>query len=518
MLLNTKTLSFCSCYRSLAEDEYFRAKVPVQQAALQLTSCNGLMVAVAVVNSMWTLGYDSMMMNGLNILPSYTDYFTLTTATIGLNNAAAWIGNFLSCFVMQWFSDRFGRKNIIFIAAIVCFVGIIIQTAAQNVAMFVVGRIIVRFGAELTSAAAPALLGETLPGAQRGPILGLFFSCFKAGGLLASTITYGTQFIESTWDWRLPSILQCLPSALCVALLPFVPESPRWLVANGRHEEGLEILRIFEGAERAEELKSEMEAVIETERLSTNKILGLGSSQQKQTATEHLLRLALDYTPAEPYLLSHRYYLGTMLNLAGITNSTTQLRVNVILSCWCLFTSLVGSLLVDKLGRRVQAMGSITFCISMLFLFGGLASKYGTGSIDNSGIYGTIAALFLFQGSYAFAITPLTSLYPTEIFPYHVRRTGAALFRFADTGFGLMASFTMVYAMKNLGWKFYMVNGAYDFVFLACVYFFWVETKGVDLEEIAAGCKDLGIIAIEGEQRTTVIEEGTHFNEKPHQI
>jgi MFS family permease len=234
-----------------------------------------------------------MMMNGLNILPSYTDYFTLTTATIGLNNAAAWIGNFLSCFVMQWFSDRFGRKNIIFIAAIVCFVGIIIQTAAQNVAMFVVGRIIVGFGAELTSAAAPALLGKTLPAAQRGPILGLFFSCFKAGGLLASTITYGTQFIESTWDWRLPSILQCLPSALCVALLPFVPESPRWLVANGRHEEGLEILRIFEGAERAEELKSEMEAVIETERLSTNKILGLGSSQQKQTATEHLLRLAL---------------------------------------------------------------------------------------------------------------------------------------------------------------------------------------------------------------------------------
>lgn len=75
-----------------------------------------------------------------------------------------------------------------------------------------------------------------------------------------------------------------------------------------------------------------------------------------------------------------------------------------------------------------------------------------------------------------------------------------------------MASFTMVYAMKNLGWKFYMVNGAYDFVFLACVYFFWVETKGVDLEEIAVGFKDLGIITIEGEQRTAVIEEGTHFN------
>ena len=63
-----------------------------------------------------------------------------------------------------------------------------------------------------------------------------------------------------------------------------------------------------------------------------------------------------------------------------------------------------------------------------------------------------------------------------------------------------------------------MVNSAYDFVFLACVYFFWVETKGVELKKITAGFKDLEIITIEGEQRTTVIEEGTHFNEKPRQI
>lgn len=80
-----------------------------------------------------------------------------------------------------------------------------------------------------------------------------------------------------------------------------------------------------------------------------------------------------------------------------------------------------------------------------------------------------------------------------------------------------MASFTMGYAMQNLRWKFYMVNGAYDFVFLACVYFFWVETKGVELEEIAAGFRDLEIIIIEGKS-TAVIEKGTHSTEKDHQI
>lgn len=129
---------------------------------------------------------------------------------------------------MQWLPDRFGRKNTIVITAVICFVSIMIQSAAQNIGMFGVSRIIVGFGAELTSSAAPALLCETLPATQRGPILSLFFSCFNVGSLLASAITYGTQYIQSTWAWRLLSVLQCLPSILCIALLPFVPESPRW--------------------------------------------------------------------------------------------------------------------------------------------------------------------------------------------------------------------------------------------------------------------------------------------------
>lgn len=62
-----------------------------------------------------------------------------------------------------------------------------------------------------------------------------------------------------------------------------------------------------------------------------------------------------------------------------------------------------------------------------------------------------------------------------------------------------------------------MVNGAYDCVFLACVYSFWIETNGLELEEISVGFKDLEINTIEGE-RTAIIEEGTHLTEKPHQI
>lgn len=57
-------------------------------------------------------------------------------------------------------------------------------------------------------------------------------------------------------------------------------------------------------------------------------------------------------------------------------------------------------------------------------------------STNTSGIYGTIAVIFVFQGFYAFSITPMTSLYPTEVSPFKLRATGIAIFRMLDSGFG----------------------------------------------------------------------------------
>lgn len=80
----------------------------------------------------------------------------------------------------------------------------------------------------------------------------------------------------------------------------------------------------------------------------------------------------------------------------------------------------------------------------------------------------------------------MTSLYPTEVSPFKLRATGIAIFRTLDAGFGLLASFAMAYAMADLGWSFYFINAAWDFVFLIIAYFIFVETKGLKLEEIDA--------------------------------
>jgi len=214
-------------------------------------------------------------MNGLQILPSYTEYFNLNTATNGLNNAASWMGAILSGPFMQIIPDSFGRKNAIILSAIICFIGIILQSAAQKIGMFIVARIIIGLGSQLSSGAAPALLGELLPAVTRGRILGFFFSCFFVGSLLSAIINYGSQNIQSTWSWRLPSMLQVIPSLLALCLLPFVPESPRWLISKGKHEQAREVLIVVQGggnpeSESVKTTFAEIESALAAEKAMSN--------------------------------------------------------------------------------------------------------------------------------------------------------------------------------------------------------------------------------------------------------
>lgn len=120
-----------------------------------------------------TNGYDGSMLNGLNILPSYTDYFELNNVTKGLNTASVSIGGFLGPFVAGIAADRLGRRPAIFWGSCITIVGIIIQTSAQNIAMFVVSRIVLGFGSALTGVAGSVFLSEVFPSRWRAWGVGL---------------------------------------------------------------------------------------------------------------------------------------------------------------------------------------------------------------------------------------------------------------------------------------------------------------------------------------------------------
>lgn len=112
----------------------------------------------------------------------------------------------------------------------------------MTVAMFIFSRIFLGHGIVYAIIAAAALLGELGHPKERAFLGSMFNAFFGVGSVLGAGIVLRTILIPNDWSWRLPSILQGVPSIIQIAFAYTVPESPRWLVSKDRSEEALEIL------------------------------------------------------------------------------------------------------------------------------------------------------------------------------------------------------------------------------------------------------------------------------------
>ena len=127
-------------------------------------------------------GYDASMMNALNILPSYTDYFVLNTTTLSLNTASVWVGGIVAGFFAGQLCDWLGRKRTMFWSAILCIIGAIIQTAAQNIGMFVAARVVIGLACGIAGVGASTFLAESVAINWRSYVLGFFWDAVSPYG------------------------------------------------------------------------------------------------------------------------------------------------------------------------------------------------------------------------------------------------------------------------------------------------------------------------------------------------
>ncbi|KAM0818437.1 putative Major facilitator superfamily (MFS) profile domain-containing protein [Seiridium cardinale] len=465
-----------------------------------ILSC--LLMICSVVNST-TGGYDGSMLNGLNILPSYTDYFQLTPATTGLNTASVFIGGFLGPIFSGVLTDKFGRRPAIFHGSAITLIGVILQTAAQNIAMFVVARIILGFGSAISGIAGGVYLSETFPSRWRAWGVGLLNDFYYVGALIAAGITLGTGEWQSTWAWRAPSLFQGIFSLLCIIILPFIPESPRWLVHEGHYEEArLVVAQTNSNGDMSDPVAVTIyKEILDT--LEWEKKEGRTMSPKEIIRTPTARKRLLIGMSAGPFSciagnIIASYYLGSELETAGITDTLSQLKANVVLNVWCLACCLGGTHLAAKWGRKPTALMTQCLLVICLFIIGGLSKIYADDpdGASSSLIYGDVAVMFLFQGFYSIAWTPLLYLYPPEVMNYSIRANGVAFSQLMLNALAMVLVFVMPIGLDNIGWKMYMINGSWDIIVIVLIAVFWIETKNKTLEEIDA--------IFEGEKHSSV--------------
>lgn len=153
--------------------------------------------------------------------------------------AGAFAGSLLTG---AFLADRFGRRWTIIFGSFIFTVGIAICTGANNIYALVAGRVINGLGNGCTAMMVPLWQSETMPKEIRGRVISLQQCVINFGILSSFLIQYGTSFIDSNASWRLAFGLQMLPTVALVAVMFFMPESPRWLIQKSRVEEALQVL------------------------------------------------------------------------------------------------------------------------------------------------------------------------------------------------------------------------------------------------------------------------------------
>lgn len=128
--------------------------------------------------------------------------------------------------------------------------------------MFTIGRIITFGMTGMAIVVVPIYQAETAPEALRGTFASTIQLMIILGQVVATCVTYGTKNIHSDVGWRLPTGLQFIIPAILFVLLPFVPESPRWLLSQGKREDATKSLRKIRKTANEEEIQLEIEALL----------------------------------------------------------------------------------------------------------------------------------------------------------------------------------------------------------------------------------------------------------------
>jgi MFS family permease len=171
---------------------------------------------------------------------------------------------------ISFFAFRMGRRGTVILGNIVAIVGSVLQASAYSVTQLIVGRLCTGFAIGCISSAVPTYLSETgVEIGDRGPANAFNAILLISGVPLAYWIDYGFTKMNNQASWRVPIIYQCVFAIVSGGTMFYMPDTPRWLYARNRWEEGDEVLARLNdseiGSEKVQQTRREILASIEAE-------------------------------------------------------------------------------------------------------------------------------------------------------------------------------------------------------------------------------------------------------------
>src|SRR5690606_35410312 len=403
--------------------------------------------------------------------------FDLSPAMVGWSASSAIWGCIAGAMFAGYFSDRFGRKKVLIVTAVLFAISSIGSAIPNTLTQFILARFIGGLGVGAASMLSPLYISEIAPSQIRGTLVSLYQLAIVVGINLIYFInmkiaTQNTESWNVEYGWRYMLGSETIPAMIFLVLLFLVPESPRWLVKNKREKEAFSILEKVNGTAGATQVLAEIKLALNMESGTIRELFKPGLRVALIVGV--VLSLFSQITGINAII----YYAPEIFKSIGFATDsafTPTIFIGLVNSVF----AFVALWLIDKAGIRTLLLWAVSGMVICLLAVG-ICFHFNFSEAPWLLIF-----ILGFIACFATSLGPIPWVIISEIFPTKIRGVAMSFCTVVLwTGVVLITQLTPI-LLQNMGGAFtfwmFMVNAI---ILLVFTYKMIPETKQRTLEEI----------------------------------
>jgi len=453
-----------------------------------------ILIAGAAALGGFLFGFDTAVING--VVAALQNTFNISSAMTGFAVSSALLGSALGAFIAGPIADRLGRTKTMIVASVMFTLSAIGSGLPFGIWDFMFWRALGGIAVGMASVIAPAYIAEVAPAHLRGRlgslqqlaiVVGIFvallcdyFIALGAGGTAEGPFWFGA----TAWRWMFWSEIPAAVLYGVAALM--IPESPRYLVAQGRHREAANVLAKVEGGD----VESKVEDIRQT--VLTERKPQFSDLLSRRGGLLPIVWIGMALSILQQFVgINVIFYYSSVLWRAVGFSERNSLLITVITSVVNIVTTFIAIATVDKFGRKpLLLLGSIGMTVTLgtlAVVFGNAAIDPATGTPSLPGLSGIIAlvAANLYVVFFGFSWGPIVWVLLGEMFNNKIRAAALSVAAGIQWIANFLVSTTFPPLLKTFGlgaaYGIYTIAAAISIFFVA---FLVRETKGKELEEM----------------------------------